>query len=228
MNKLFVATLASVLLAAGLFNLFALTPNTAHKIPSSSHTLFSKHSKKYGSIAGSPAERNYRIEQFHRNIQEVKALRKRHPEAEFVLNKFSPLTLEEKGAKLTGSKLLSEEEAGPIIYGNQQDETDTKYNTLLSNLKDKHDREDKEYELELQACNQKIEECKKLEKETDYCNSLRLECHENDQVYIRALQKREGEIKEIEIQREKELKGESKFADKNQVSNSSSSSRRQL
>ena len=156
MKKLFVATLASIILAAGFFNLFALSSNTTSEIPPTSHTLFSKHLSKYGNIAGSPSEHNYRIEQFHKNIQEVKALRKRHPEAEFVLNKFSPLTLEEKGAKLTGSKLLSKEEAGPIIYGNQQNETESRYNTLLSNLKDKHDKEDKEYELELQACNRKI------------------------------------------------------------------------
>ena len=63
-----------------------------------------------------------------------------------------------------------------------------------------------------------------MEKESDSCASLRLECHENDQVYIRALKKREGELEEIENQRNRDLKNLEKVSNRRQLQTTTSHS----
>merc|ERR1712032_549382 len=120
-------------MALGVFNLLAAGKNILGLIPHHSHTFYLKHQTKYGSTSKSPSEHNYRMKLFHRNLQEVKALRKRHPEAQFVLNKFSHLSFEEKAATLTGSRILSEKEAGPLVFGRKLTQTE-KIQTIYERL----------------------------------------------------------------------------------------------
>ena len=81
-----------------------------------------------------------------------------------MLNKFSPLSKQEKAARLTGSRILTEEEAGPLIYGTQNnlvDEINEKFETILKELKETHDSEDQAYIQEYQFCQIQKEACSK-------------------------------------------------------------------
>ena len=105
------ATLA-VLVAIGMFNTLSTSttqPSSQDKIPSQIHTLYSKWASKYGKIAESPSEFQFRIKNFFNSFKIVQKLRNSHPEAKFALNEFSAWTKEEKK-----NNLLKLQQAAPL------------------------------------------------------------------------------------------------------------------
>jgi len=107
-------TLSAVLIASALVNMS--TSESKSSIPASIHTLYSKWRVRHGVTRDTPAENMFRLQTFYNNYKEIQEIRKQNPEAEFTMNRFADMTLEEKQSTLTGYKPLSKEEVENIEF----------------------------------------------------------------------------------------------------------------
>lgn len=102
--KGFILTASSILLAIGALNVLQSDSHFVDSIPVHIHTLYSKWTVKYGALRSTPSEHLFRLNVFYKTHLEIQDLRKRMPTAEFGLNSFADITIEEFGANMLGYK----------------------------------------------------------------------------------------------------------------------------
>jgi len=97
-------TVSAIALATGVFNVLERNAHVDNSIPAHIHTLYSKWTVKYGALRETPSEHDFRLRVFYRTHLDIQEIRKNMPSAQFALNAFADMTMEEFASNMLGAE----------------------------------------------------------------------------------------------------------------------------